>query len=80
MRKLNLETMKCYETEDWSGPDECRLEIFVDGIFQPPPLKKSLNNGQTWTLNKPYFFKNNIQIKLWDEDSPDDDDMLGKKQ
>lgn len=77
MRKLTLETLKCYETEDWTGADECRLEIFVDGVPQYP-LKKSLNDGQKWYLNKSYVFKNQVEVKLWDEDFPDSDDFLGK--
>ncbi|MBD2120154.1 hypothetical protein [Trichocoleus sp. FACHB-262] len=75
MRQLILKQMKCYESEDW-GADECRLEIFADGALQPY-LKTSLNNGQAWTLNRTYNFRNNIDIKLWDEDSPDGDDFLG---
>jgi hypothetical protein len=76
MRKIILETLKCYETEDWTGADECRLEVYADGTLQPY-LKKSLNDGQKWYLNKSYKFKNKIEIKLWDEDSPDPDDYLG---
>lgn len=75
MRQLTLKQLKCNETEDW-GADECRLEVFVDGALQPY-LKTSLNNKQVWTLNRAYPFKDKVEIKLWDEDSPDADDFLG---
>ncbi|MBD0268444.1 MAG: hypothetical protein ICV77_09130 [Cyanobacteria bacterium Co-bin8] len=75
MRQLILNQLKCNETEDW-GADECRLEVYVDGTLQPY-LKRSLNNGQTWALNQAFSFQNFVDIKLWDEDSPDADDLLG---
>ncbi len=77
MRKIILESLKCYETEDWAGADECRLEIFLDGVLQAP-LKNNLNDGQKWGLNRSYTFQNNVEVRLWDEDSPDRDDFLGK--
>lgn len=78
MRKVTLESLKCYETEDWTGADECRLEVFADGALQPPPLRKDLNDGQGWPLNRSYTFNSQVEVKLWDEDSPDADDLLGK--
>ncbi|MBD0334293.1 MAG: hypothetical protein ICV62_02290 [Cyanobacteria bacterium Co-bin13] len=75
MRQLVLNQLKCSETEDW-GADECRLEVYTDGTLQPY-LKKSLNNGQTWPLNQTFSFQDFVEIKLWDEDSPDADDFLG---
>ena len=75
MRQLMLKQLKCYETEDW-GADECRLEVYIDGALQPY-LKTSLNNKQVWTLNRTYTFQTSVDIKLWDEDSPDADDFLG---
>ncbi|MBE9157631.1 hypothetical protein IQ265_12460 [Nodosilinea sp. LEGE 06152] len=75
MRQLILSQLKCNETEDW-GADECRLEVLVDGTLQPH-LKRSLDNGQTWSLNQTYAFNSSVEIKLWDEDSPDADDLLG---
>ncbi len=75
MRKVVLEMLKCYETEDW-GADECRLEVFVDSVLQPP-LKRSMDDGEKWQLNRSYSFKEKVEVKLWDEDSPDPDDFLG---
>jgi hypothetical protein len=76
VRQLTIQTLKCNSTEDWSGADECRLEVYVDGAIQPY-LRKSLNDRQSWTLNQSYTFKDNVEVKLWDEDSPDGDDYLG---
>ena len=64
MRKATLEHLKCYETEDWTGVDEWRLEIFADDIFQHPPLRKDLNDGQKWTLNRSYTFKDHLEVRL----------------
>ena len=75
MRKITLNQLKCNETEDW-GADECRLEIFLDGVLQPP-LRKSMNNENMQQLNQAYTFKDKVEVKLWDEDSPDADDLLG---
>ena len=73
--KLILNSLKCKETEDW-GKDECRLEINGDGV-RKASLKKSMNDGDTWRLDRSYTFNNSATIKLWDEDSPDSDDFLG---
>ena len=78
MRKLTLEKLKCYETEDWAGADECRLEVYADGAFQPPTLRKTLNDGESWSLNRSCTFKNKVEVRLWDEDSPGADDFLGR--
>lgn len=79
MRQVTLHTLRCRETEDWTGADSCRLEVFADGALQPY-LKRNLNNNQTWDLNKPYKFNSKVEIKLWDEDSADPDDFLGSVQ
>jgi hypothetical protein len=52
--------------------------MFVDGALQPPPLRKDLDDGENWRLNRSYTFNRQVEVKLWDEDSPDDDDFLGK--
>ena len=75
MKQITLGTLKCNETEDW-GADECRLDISIDGVLQPY-LRRSLNDGQRWRLNRSYRYSDNLLIRLWDEDSPDADDRLG---
>src|SRR5215210_5060179 len=76
MRKLKLETLKCIKTEDWTGSDECRVEVFLGGSLQPP-LRRNLNDGNVWGINAEYQYDQSAAVKLWDEDSPDPDDNLG---
>jgi hypothetical protein len=76
MRKITLNKLVCIENEDWTGKDTCRLEIFLDGVLQPS-LKKDMDEGDTWQLNRAYTFKDKVEVKLWDEDFPDADDLLG---
>jgi hypothetical protein len=78
MRQIKLNCLKCYETEDWSS-DECRLEVFADGILQVP-LKRKLDEGDKWYLNRSYDFRDQIVIKLWDEDPISSDDFLGSAE
>lgn len=74
---LTLKTIYCKSTEDWAGSDECELRIFTDGSGVPLKLRKDLNDGQTWSLNRTFSFNKTLKIELWDLDSPDSDDLLG---
>ena len=79
-RKLTLMNVKCYKTEDITGGDELRLEVYADGAYVGK-LNKDLNNNETWTLNKSYDYSKNVELKLWDEDTDvlgiiDPDDLL----
>ena len=76
MPQLTLVELQCITTEDSVGVDECRLEVFLDGALQPA-LKRDMNNGQRWALNQTYTYQTAAQVKLWDEDTPDEDDLLG---
>lgn len=75
MSTLHVRSLKCYETEDYTGADECRLEIYVNG--QKTVLRHSLNDNQTWQIDRQFEFTDEVKIKLYDEDSPDADDHLG---
>lgn len=75
MSTIHIRSLKCHETEDYTGADECRLEIYVDG--QRTDLKHDLNDNQTWQIDRQFDFNEGVQIKLYDEDSPDGDDHLG---
>lgn len=75
MIQLTVWQLKCIATEDW-GADECLLEVILDGVPQPP-LRRSQNDGQTWTVDTAYAFRDRAQVVLWDEDSPDPNDWLG---
>ena len=72
---FTLYEVKCHKTEDWDE-DECRIEVFVDGIRK---LKrtKTMKEGQLWRLGYTYPFAAGVVIKLWDEDWPDADDLIG---
>jgi hypothetical protein len=72
---LTLDRLECSETEDYLGSDECRLEVYVDGVLKPA-LKKDLNDGEQWLIDTSYIFEQSATIKLWDEDS-EGDDLLG---
>lgn len=74
--ELTLETLKCLTTESSLGPDHCRLEVFTDGVLEMS-LRRNLNNQETWTINSSYLFTERAKVKLWDEDWPDPDDLLG---
>lgn len=75
-RSVVLERLVCIETEDWLG-DELRFEVFVDGTLQVPTLKRDVDEGDEWYVGRSYIYQNGIELKLWDEDSPDSDDLLG---
>lgn len=76
MKKITLHKLKCRKTEDYRT-DECRLDIYVDGELKPPK-KKNMRKRRTWRINKSYNYKNQVRIKLYDEDWPDADDLLGQ--
>jgi hypothetical protein len=83
-RYLSLVSLKCIETEDWTGADEPYL-IVRYGITDNVVWSGSLNDGQTADL-KPlpsfpfhvYERGGSVQILLLDRDSPDENDLLGK--
>lgn len=75
--EVTIKQLKCNETEDTLGADECRLEIYADGK-RIRSRRRNLNDGQKWTLNQRVRFNASSLLKLWDEDSPDPDDFLGQ--
>jgi alkaline phosphatase D len=75
-RKLILHSLYCQKTEDIIGGDECRLDIKIDGHLQQ--LRKDMKKGHTWSLNQTLYFNQTVEIDLFDEDSPDPDDLLGQ--
>lgn len=79
MKQVTLHSLACIETESWTGPDNCRLEVFVDGVLQPY-MRRSMNDDQKWDLNKVFKYKSKVEVKLWDEDTADPNDYLGGVQ
>src|SRR5690348_13960577 len=76
MPSLTLTALKCLDTEDDLGSDSCRIEDLSDGgTF--PPLKRDLNDGETWPIGLSFPFNDSVTVKVWDEDWPDADDLLG---
>jgi hypothetical protein len=77
MEKIILNSLKCMKTQDIFGADECRLEITIDGTFQPP-LRQSIKAGQEWDLNQAYPFNTTVEVKLWEEDPFRQSALIGK--
>ena len=77
MPLLRLIFLYCEETE--SGlfeNDHLRLEVFPDEASADS--MKELNTEETWLLNEEFSFDAKVEIKLWDEDEIDGDDLLGQ--
>lgn len=78
MATLYIKSLTCNETEDWSGSDECLLEVFTDAGRKT--YRQDMNNGENWELNDQLPFTNRAKVKLWDLDIgrwPDYHDHLG---
>lgn len=76
MHQVIFHYLHCIRTEDW-GDDECLLDIEVDGL-QTPFLHRSMGEGDYWSMNQSFSFENEVNIKVYDEDSPDPNDLLGQ--
>ncbi len=78
-QKLHVGRLTCQTTEDWTGADECRLEVKIDNLpFLPLPVV-SLNNGEFHDFDVDFVFLSRAEARLFDEDSGilDSDDLLG---
>jgi hypothetical protein len=73
--ELTLESVNCIKTESLHGADHCRLEVFTDGVLEAS-LRSNLDKQETWTINRSYLYAERIKVKLWDQDSPDPDDLI----
>ena len=76
MRELTVHKIDCFETEDFGGQDELRMEIIADHKHTQS-LQRNIREGNIWNLNRQFFFNDQVVIKLIDEDHPDRDDFLG---
>ena len=79
MKQATLQSLSCQTTEDTTGADECRLEIYADGELEHA-LRADLNDGLDWSLETTVLFESEVAVRLFDEDGPlpgDGDDALG---
>jgi hypothetical protein len=79
MKQATLQSLHCESTEDWTGADECRLEIYADGELEHT-FRADLDDGMDWPLNSSILFNTEVAVRLFDEDGSlpgDDDDALG---
>jgi hypothetical protein len=78
MAQLFIKSLTCNETEDWTGSDECLLEVFTDAGRKT--YRQDMNNGEVWEINDTPAFTVRARIRLWDLDLgrwPDYHDHLG---
>jgi len=78
MAQLFIKSLTCNETEDWTGSDECLLEVFTDAGRKT--YSQDMNNGEVWEINDILPFTARARIRLWDLDLgrwPDYHDLLG---
>lgn len=92
-KKMTIKILKlyCYDTEDWAS-DEVRLEIEAPPYrgANKVVLRKEMDDDDVWTINKTIKYNPKdaegmlgggyVIIKLWDEDTPDPDDLLGESE
>lgn len=74
MQQLTLRELACTETADW-GADECLLEVEVDG--RRTYLRRTMDDGDVWRLNRRFVFEEAVTVRLFDEDPLHTDDHLG---
>lgn len=79
---IRIDTLKCFETEDYTGGDEARIRYYADGK-EVGNNYKNMNNGHVYPINRSFTYNNTFAMKLWDEDNPgfplyDSHDWLGE--
>lgn len=72
---IRFEKLECNQTSEIEA-DECYLIVDIDGVNQHS-FRMRLSAGQTWYLNESYPFQNQVEVKLFDEDYSDANDLLG---
>lgn len=77
--EVQLIKIECHETEDYFGHDELSLDIFSDREYVNS-LKFRLKDGQKIRIrnNNRFQFKDRITFLLYEHDSLDPDDFIGK--
>lgn len=80
MATLRLESLYCKETEDRTGDDEIRIEVYSgSSLIKVVPTLKVDHNNQTRMINEEVLFDptKSIRIKLYEVDLDSPDDNLG---
>lgn len=76
---VKLTKLVCNSQEGTFFDDNARLRVWVDGNG-PEERQKVMGSGSTWTdpFEKGFGFSDNLYIELWDMDTADPPDLLGK--
>jgi len=77
--RFKLQKVKCITTEDSTGADETRIRVYCDGALVDT-LRKDMNDGTEYPVNKEYAYQANVQIEVYDLDGDhwyDRDDHIG---
>ncbi len=65
---LHLKRLSCTTTEDWTGADECRLEVKIDSLPFLPLSVVSLNDGEFHDFELQFPLLKKAEARLYDED------------
>lgn len=71
---LKIDSLKCNTTEDNLGADHAYIVVNGERVWGP----FRINDGESLGVGVERSFGNQVTIELWDEDSPDQDDLLGR--
>ncbi|MGH3938817.1 MAG: hypothetical protein ACRDTG_09285 [Pseudonocardiaceae bacterium] len=74
MATLHLDRLHCNTTEDNTGADDAYIKVNGDQVWGP----FAINDGENLDIGVSVNFGDQAAIELWDEDSPDGDDILGR--
>lgn len=73
-KKLTLGELRCETTEDNSGADNAYIKVNGQKVWGP----FNINDGEDLDVAWSGSFRGTVAIELWDEDSFDPDDLLGR--
>jgi hypothetical protein len=74
MATLHLDRLHCNTTEDNTGADDAYIKVNGKRVWGP----YAINDGEGLDIGVSVGFDDQAAIELWDEDSPDSDDILGR--
>jgi hypothetical protein len=74
MATLILDKLICHQTQDLTGADDAYIKVNGDVVSGP----HRMNNGDSISVGYQSQFNDRVTIELWEHDSPDPDDLLGR--